>query len=105
MTDHPAMALKYIADGLAPPPWRFVLTGDERGKVVANGPYGRIVLAEDVDQDDGMAIAAVPQMVAAIRAMLIARETPMVDDDFPAMLHRADSLMTAAVRALTGEDR
>lgn len=49
-------------------------------------------------------IAAAPLMYKALLAMLRARETPMVDDDFPAILKQADVLMDAAIAAADGKD-
>ena len=37
------------------------------------------------------------EAIAALRAMERARETPMVDDDFPELLHIADGLMKSAL--------
>lgn len=39
------------------------------------------------------------QLYEAILAMQKARECPMVDDDFPRLLHRADTAMDQAAKA------
>jgi hypothetical protein len=38
----------------------------------------------------------------AFKAMDRARQTPVVDDDFPGLLHEADRLMAVAIRKLAG---
>jgi hypothetical protein len=62
----------------------------------------------DRDREEVLAnahlIAASPLMLKALEAMDRARRTPMVDDDFPEMLHIADSLMAAALKAAKGEE-
>lgn len=74
------------------------------GYEVALIPTGSLASTYRPDQDPENAklISAAPDMLEALRAMDRARATPMIDDDFPELLHRADSLMRIALAKADG---
>jgi len=55
-----------------PGPWRICPADDyvpERFNVIGNGPYGDVMLAEEIDIHDARLIAAAPDLLDALKAL------------------------------------